>query len=233
MGANEQHRALTLQNAALEVIGRVTAILTHRLNNYLQAIQGFLTLAQEDINDPAEVKSYLEMGQKETERVYRVVRRMRQLYRPQAGPIETLSIRSLIDEVLELVREEALDRTITFQLDVPGQLQKIKGVSDQLYLFFLMITLILVDELRHEGGGQVTVKATEADHSVNLFFIASQFDSSTNNAENSTDRSQNDHGTITQTAAALISETLKANGGDCSVVREDYRVTFQLTWRLH
>jgi len=61
--------------------------LLHEINNPLQAVQGCLTLAQEELDGkprPDKLKRYLGMANDEIERVSAIVRRMRDFYRSDA-----------------------------------------------------------------------------------------------------------------------------------------------------
>ncbi|RME75044.1 MAG: GAF domain-containing protein, partial [Chloroflexi bacterium] len=131
------------QSERLATIGRLTAVLSHEINNPMQAIQGALLLAQEEIHRPDEVQTYLNVGLEEAQRVIDLLERLRLIYRPEIGRPERLDIGQILQTALQLARKELKQKKITLTADLPPNLPPTIAVPGQLQLVFLSLLLNL------------------------------------------------------------------------------------------
>lgn len=168
------HRQV-IQTERLATVGRLTASLSHEINNPMQAIKGAMTLALEDLHDVPLLREYIELSLEQTDRVVHLVNRMKEIYRPHSSTSELINITHLLQDML-MVGHKAISRqNVSVTTHLAPDLPSVLGVANQLHLVFLSITLNLGDALGGEGGelristsslpGRVQVQfATSATH---------------------------------------------------------------------
>lgn len=162
-----------LQAEQLATVGRLTASLSHEINNPMQAIQGALVLATEEINNPQEVAAYIRMSLQESERVVQLISRMRQIYRPQAEKLQILDITHLLDEAIIMARKELNRQKVTLNVDLASTLPPITATANQLHLVFLNLLLNLGDTIGAAGGGKLWLRSYALPTSMRVEFVAS------------------------------------------------------------
>jgi K+-sensing histidine kinase KdpD len=148
-----------LQKERLVTIGRVTASLSHGINNPLQAIRGAVSLAIEDHSDPEAIDTYLKIIQQEVNRVVHQVDRMRRVYGTQPGSSETVQINQMLRDVSAMAEEELQRLGVKVKYELDEDTCTTCCASNNLQLAFLSIILQLADVLGVIGGGVILIKA--------------------------------------------------------------------------
>jgi nitrogen-specific signal transduction histidine kinase len=167
MAERERLNKQILQSERLATVGRLTASLSHEINNPMQAIQGALTLAMEELDNPQDLRTYIQMSLKESERVVQLITRLRQIYRPQAETPEELDLNHLLKEVAAIARKELKRRKVTLQVDLAPHLPLILAISSQLHLVFLSLLLNMGDAIGTAGGSKLILQSlATVDHLV-------------------------------------------------------------------
>jgi PAS domain S-box-containing protein len=154
----------------LTTIGRLTSSLFHEMSNAMQAIQGALNLALEELNNPAELANYLRLSLKESEQLVRLLSRLRHSYLPQVQAVETLDLNQLLQETITLARRELKRHQVTLQTNLAPDLPFLTAVANQLYLVFLSVLLNLSDAMGVAGGGELRLKAYALSKMVRIEF---------------------------------------------------------------
>jgi two-component system NtrC family sensor kinase len=164
----EQHRRLQqsqaqlIQSEKMAALGRLVASIAHEINNPLQAVQGCLTLAQEELEGkprPDKLARYLSMANEEIERVSAIVRRMRDFYRPSREEMLSVDVCIVLNSVLELTAKQLQHSNVTVKCEGFGdgsyELPKIIANPNHLKQVFLNLVLNAVDAMSSpEDGGQ-------------------------------------------------------------------------------
>ena len=158
-----QSQAQLVQAEKMAALGRLSSSVAHEINNPIQAIQGCVTLAVEELAQaavpiPDEVETYLEIVQKELIRVAEIVRRLRDFYEPTADAAEAIQISSLIEEVLALMHRTIADSNITTHCQWAADLPIVWGNSNQLKQVFLNLVLNALDAMPHGGELHITAE---------------------------------------------------------------------------
>lgn len=166
----EQLYQQMLQSERMATIGRLTASLSHEINNPMQAIQGALTLALEELDDPKEVAMYLRMSLEETERVVQLISRLRQIYRPQAESHEVLNLNDLLEGAIAIARKELKRHKVTLQIDLAPELPPIMAIASQMHLVCLSLILNLSDLIKTQGGGSLQIRSRALANKIVLEF---------------------------------------------------------------
>jgi PAS domain S-box-containing protein len=146
----EQTRVKLIQSEKLSALGRLAATVAHEINNPLQAIDGCLTLLQEELDGDQrrdKVDRYLEVAAGEVGRISAIVRRMRDYYRPARERLQPTDLLAVLDGVLELSGRELQHRNITVERTDSGELPLIQANPDHLKQVFLNLILNAVDAM--------------------------------------------------------------------------------------
>lgn len=157
-----------LQTERLATVGRLTASLSHEINNPLQAIKGALSLAVEDPDNKADLATYLEISLSEADRVVALLHRMRQIYRPQTHAAALLSVNDVLQEAIRLVDKEFRRKHIDLDYHLHPDLPRLTAMGDQLHLVFLSLLLNFVSHLERVGGGILYLRTAPCDTGVSV-----------------------------------------------------------------
>jgi nitrogen-specific signal transduction histidine kinase len=170
MAEKERLSKQILQSERLATMGRLTASLSHEINNPMQAIQGALTLALEELNNPAEVDMYIRMSLQESDRVVKLINRLRQIYRPQAERPESLDLNRLLQEAVAIARKEIKRQKISLHVDLAPQLPPLTVIANQIHLVFLSLILNLSDAIGSAGGGPLHIRSDRTTETIRIEF---------------------------------------------------------------
>ncbi len=141
-----------IQTERLATVGRLTASLSHEINNPMQAIKGAMTLALEDLNDIPSLREYIQLTLEQSNRVVQLVNRMKEIYRPHNNAPEWVNITHLLQEILIVVHKAISRQNVAVRTRLATHLPLVFGVANQLHLVFLSIALNLSDALGSQGG---------------------------------------------------------------------------------
>ncbi|MCB0191107.1 MAG: GAF domain-containing protein [Anaerolineae bacterium] len=152
------HTQMT-QTERLVTVGRLTASISHEINNPMQTIQGALTLALEELNDPEELSNYIQMSLNETKRVVQLVSRMRQIYRPQTEKPRSLDINVLLQDAVVIGQRELKRKKVSLELELANNLPTTIAIGHQLRLVFVNLILNLSDAISKSGKGVLRLRS--------------------------------------------------------------------------
>lgn len=124
-------------------IGRLTTSLVHNLYNRMQAVQGSFALAQESLDEPELLRSFIEVGRQESERAMRLIDRVREIYRPSFRPPEKTDLVVLLREIIDLAREDLAAHSLTPRPEPPAQATAVICQPAQVMLAILSVLLDL------------------------------------------------------------------------------------------
>jgi nitrogen-specific signal transduction histidine kinase len=147
-----------LQRERLVALGRLTAGLSHEINNPMQAIRGALTLALEELDSPADVEHYVRLSLHESERVVQLVSRLRQIYRPENNVPERIDLNALLQEVQAISRKELARGNVRLRSEPAAQVLCVHAIANQLHLVLLNFVLNLGEAIGAAGGGELSVR---------------------------------------------------------------------------
>lgn len=99
------------ESQKLVTIGRLSGMITHEINNPLAAIANLLYLLNNEGSLSANALKYLQLAEKEMERVVQISRQTLSFYRETNAP-ERQKPKDLIEEVLSLYRRNLMEKNI-------------------------------------------------------------------------------------------------------------------------
>jgi two-component system NtrC family sensor kinase len=157
----KQAEAQLIHSEKMTALGRLTASIAHEINNPLQAVQGCLTLTEEELageRRQEKVTRYLGIVGSEIQRIAAIVQRMRDFYRPaQEGMIAT-DLNGVLESVLQLVNKQLQHRGVTVERALGDELPQIQANPDHLKQVFLNLVLNAVDAMPQ--GGTLHISTT-------------------------------------------------------------------------
>jgi signal transduction histidine kinase len=157
-------RLKQLEIARAQFIGEIS----HDLRTPLTAIKGLLVNLIDD--SEADDRSSLELAERETDRLIRLVNQLLDLARWQGGRLELdrcpTDVGAIVRDAVALVVERAHHRNISLKTDISSELPTISADADRLQ----RVVLNLLDNgiKFTPGGGQVTVTATHQAEEIEI-----------------------------------------------------------------
>ncbi len=160
-------RQQLFESEKLAANGRLTASIAHEINNPLEAIKNalYLLVARSRPQDPQ--RELLELAQRETERVSRIIRQMLGVARPSASMALT-DINRVVQETLALIEPQLQRRQIITTLELDTTLPPIMASADQLKQVFLNLFLNARDAMPRGGGLLVQTRIAKLHDNIML-----------------------------------------------------------------
>ncbi|HEU5199855.1 MAG TPA: ATP-binding protein [Ktedonobacterales bacterium] len=160
-------RQQLFESEKLAATGRLTASIAHEINNPLEAIKNalYLLVAGSKPDDPQ--REFLELAQRETERVSRIIRQMLGVARPSVSMTPT-DVNKVVQEVLALVEPQLRRRHILPRLELDETLPLIQASADQLKQVFLNLFLNARDAMPNGGELLLQTRIAQRQDSVVL-----------------------------------------------------------------
>ena len=177
MEEREKLQQQIFRTEQLTTIGRLTASLCHEINNPMQAIQGALALALEEIHEPQEIEMYLNLCRKESKRVVALVDRMRQIYRPQTELPKQLNLNALVQEATSFAQKELRRQKVTLAVDLAPNLPPVTAIANQLHLVLLSMILNMGDTVA--SGGVLRIYSLATSQGILIDLLTERADSNT------------------------------------------------------
>lgn len=141
----------------LSTLGEMAAVLAHEIRNPLGSIRGTAEILRDDFRPGDPKHEFIEIQIKETERLNHVVEDFLRLARPQASEMRRCSLREELETIVTLTANEARQRGIHLEFDVPADELAVSGDGEKLRQAFLNIVLNALQAT--PAGGSVVIIA--------------------------------------------------------------------------
>jgi PAS domain S-box-containing protein len=143
----------------LATIGRLVSTLTHEINNSMHVVQGLLNLCLEELDNPIELSSYLNMSLTESAKVVELAGRLRYSYRALPDPPESVDLNGLLEAAVPMAHRELRRKNIRIHTRLAAELPAITSRASQLYLIFLSLILNMAELLVITGSGEIEIRS--------------------------------------------------------------------------
>jgi two-component system sensor kinase FixL len=145
-----------LKSERLAALGQLVAEVSHEIKNPLVMIGGYARQLQRSAPDP-KGQAKLQIIVDEVRRLETLIGELRDLYRPKALTLETIDMGVLLQEVRDLIQEEARNKEIELVLDIPPAPVMVEGDRDKLKQVILNLSRNGMEAM--DRGGELTVRA--------------------------------------------------------------------------
>jgi two-component system NtrC family sensor kinase len=154
----EESQTQLAQSDRLAAIGRLSASLTHELNNPLQAIHNSLQMMLAFPLDDEERQTYISMADEEVERLIGMVNRVLEFSRRPGNELKPLDVNRVVNKVLDLSGKYLQHRHVALEVDLDKNLPPVAGNAGRLGQVFLNLVINAVEAM--PKGGKLCIQST-------------------------------------------------------------------------
>jgi PAS domain S-box-containing protein len=144
----------------LSALGKLTGSIAHEFNNPLQGIRSTIASLSKSTLSDKEVK-LANAGKKECDRMAKMIRGLRDFYRPTSGKVSSIDINQCIEELVTLQIKSMQEKGIQVNQQFSDNLPKIEVVEDQIKQVILNLIQNAADSI--SGEGQITLTTEKQD----------------------------------------------------------------------
>ncbi|WP_025322228.1 sensor histidine kinase [Deferrisoma camini] len=145
----------------LTALGTLTASVAHELNNPLTGIRGVLESLEYRGGLSARETRLVKLAIQECDRIDRLIKNLRDFYRPTTDRTEDLDVNELVDSVVLLCTKDLMVRGIEVKTSFAKDLPRVRGVGDQLKQVVLNLITNARDAMPSGGTLRVATEASE------------------------------------------------------------------------
>lgn len=113
-------------------LGQLAANVTHHLNNPLTVILGYASLLEETVSSGAPERKAVESILTESRRMRSTLESLSRIARPQADQLSAVSVGEMLADMGQLYRNDFLQRSIEFRMNIAPGLPRVMCSSHQL-----------------------------------------------------------------------------------------------------
>ncbi|HLG29842.1 MAG TPA: PAS domain S-box protein [Candidatus Brocadiales bacterium] len=162
-----------LYSARLAAMGELSSQLAHEINNPIAGMQCCLSLLADEIKEDNPKRKFLDMTQKEVDRVEKLIQNMRAFYKPSSDTMAPTDINTLIKDMLLFLNQQLKACNIIAQTDLKTELPKILATEDQIRQVFLNLINNARDAM--PNGGTLTITTSTVNRDARRY-VKIQFD---------------------------------------------------------
>ena len=145
-----------IRSEKLASVGRMAAVLSHEINNPLDAVMNLLFLAQTTGEIPPAIRRYLEMADAELNRIGHISRQTLGFYR-ESSTLASFPVVTLLDSVINLLQAKIVSTEVIVEKQCDDLLQ-ITAIFGELRQVIANLVLNSVEALCK--GGRITLRAS-------------------------------------------------------------------------
>jgi PAS domain S-box-containing protein len=175
----KEAQAALVQAEKLSLTGRMVASLVHEINNPLQSVVGYLSLAQEMVADcqleeAGDTCRYLDVAIQELKRTAGIVNRVRDFNRaPSESEKQPTDVNAMITRILTLSEKFCHDHYVEVVWEPGEDLPLLPLALDRVHQVFLNLVLNAIDAMPEGGELRITTARTEDPEGVRISFADS------------------------------------------------------------
>jgi signal transduction histidine kinase/CheY-like chemotaxis protein len=151
----------------LAIMGKLSLCVAHELNNPLDGVYRYLSLAQRKKDNPQEVERYLGEAQKGLQKMSMTIRSLLSSANPLKAPPTTDNWQSLLQDAVKIMMFQASDQRVRVSLHAPREFQQIP-VDGDLYHVFVNIIKNALQAMPH--GGKLKVDGEVGPQNIAIHF---------------------------------------------------------------
>lgn len=151
----------------LAIMGKLSLCVAHELNNPLDGVHRFVSLAQKKKDDPQEVARYLDEAQKGLQKMSMTIRSLLSSANPLKAPPKTDNLLNLLQEAVKIMMFQASDQRVQVSLHAPKNLNQVPVEGD---LYHVFINIIKNALQAMSQGGQLKVDGSIGSQDIAIHF---------------------------------------------------------------
>jgi PAS domain S-box-containing protein len=152
----------------LAIMGKLTLCVAHELNNPLDGIRRYLSLAIIKKDDPASVERYLTEAQKGLQKMSLSIKSLMFSANPFKGPPRASdTVLNLLQDAIKIMMFQASDQRVQVDFQAPPEFEKIITEADLYYVFINIIKNALQ---AMPQGGRLEVNCSLHDRQLEISF---------------------------------------------------------------
>ncbi|HET6274005.1 MAG TPA: ATP-binding protein [Bacteroidota bacterium] len=157
-----------VRSERLAVTGKMTAQLSHEINNPIHNIQSLLESSLRKINGNIQARELITVALEEVTRMAKLTRHMLEFYRGSVVEMEKepIDIASLLDDIARTNRAPLHSHGIQLVMDKPAIFPCVQGSRDKLKQVFLNLILNARDAM--PNGGMITIRVVAIHGQLNI-----------------------------------------------------------------
>ncbi len=156
-----------VRSERLAATGKITAQLSHELNNPIHNIQSCLEAAQKKIAPDEPGREFVDLAYDEILRIGKLTRQMLDYYRPAAQK-QRVNVNELLEDVLRSSDVAAQQGEVQIEKAFASDADEVSGSSDQLKQVFLNLLLNARDAM--PDGGRIVVRTEQCQQALKVSF---------------------------------------------------------------
>ena len=151
----------------LAIMGKLSLCVAHELNNPLDGVYRYLSLAQKKKDNPQEVERYLGEAQKGLQKMSMTIRSLLSSANPLKAPATADNLLNLLQDAVKIMMFQASDQRVQVSLHAPPEFQQVP-VDGDLYHVFVNIIKNALQAMPH--GGKLRVEGTVGTENIAIHF---------------------------------------------------------------
>ena len=149
----------------LAATGRLAASIAHEINNPLEAVLNSLYLLDAAIPQESGERRFLDIAQRETQRMSRILRQMLGFYRPTKD-MTAIGLNAVVEEAEGLVTKRLRSAKVTVVRELDPSLPTIRASADQIKQVLLNLMLNAIEAMPEGGTLTVATRYSAAERDV-------------------------------------------------------------------
>lgn len=146
-----------VKSEKLAAAGKLTAQLSHEINNPIHNIRSCLETALKKMPDELASRQFVQLAHDEILRIGKLVRQMLDFYRFGQIELQAVDLNATLVEVLESSQRRLEERHITVERHLAPQLPAVRASRDQMKQVFLNLILNAVEAM--PAGGKLEMRS--------------------------------------------------------------------------
>lgn len=154
-----------MQSEKLSALARISAGVAHEIGNPLTSISSYVQILREMEHDDFTRES-LDTIAKHINRITGIVRQMSSFSRTKSSDIKHHDVQALVQISLDLIKYDKRMKQIKMDIDIPEGLPHV--IVDETQLIQVLVNIILNAGDAMPNGGELRIKAYQADREVEI-----------------------------------------------------------------
>jgi signal transduction histidine kinase len=151
----------------LAIMGKLSLCVAHELNNPLDGVYRYISLAKKKKDDPQEVARYLDEAHKGLQKMSMTIRSLLSSANPLKAPPKTDSLLNLLQEAVKIMMFQASDQRVQVSLHAPKDLNQVPVEGD---LYHVFVNIIKNALQAMPQGGKLKVDGNMGSQDIALNF---------------------------------------------------------------